>query len=184
MLKWLGRNKCVIIWKIWRRIGQWDLWETRRMGLIEQMGVLLKNGPFQVQQWGKFWWTRERLYCVRLTYTGLLHISQPQTLKRAVHKLLTPVQLQALRCWPCTRAVFEMQSSWLSTGPIFLRFPEIWLARFSPTFPFNRCVHFFPAIHLHTHQGGRPKSGRPQYSAMAKFWSKLGLTDWLFEHQS
>jgi hypothetical protein len=39
-----------------------------------------------------------------------------------------------------------------------------------------RRVHFFLAIHLHTRQGGRPKSGRPQYSAVAKIWSKL---DWL-----
>ena len=177
MLQWLGRNKCVIIWEIWRRIVPSDLWEARRIGPIEWMGVLFKNGTFQVQQWGKFWWTGERLCCVRLTYTGLLHIYQPRTLKRADHKLLTPVHFHVLHCWPSTRAVFEMHSHLLNTGPIILRFPEIRLTRFSPTFPFNQRIHFFPAIYLHTCQRGRPKLGRLQYSAMAKIWSKLGLTD-------
>ena len=177
MLKWLRRNKYVIIWKTWSMKGQSDLWVTRRMGPIEQIGVLFKNGTFQGQQWGTFWRTDERLCCVRLTYTGLLRISQPWTLKRADHKLLTPVHLHFLLCWPSTRAFFEMHSHLLNTGSILLRFPEIRLARFSPNFPFNRRIRFFPAKHLHTRQGGRPKSGRPQYSAMAKIWSKLGLTD-------
>lgn len=150
MLKWLGRNKCVIIWKTWSRIGHSDLWETRRMGPIEQIGVLFKNGTFQGQQWGTFWRTAERLCCVGLTYSGLLHISLPRTLNRADHKLLTPVHLHFLRCWLSTRAVFEMQSHLLNTCSNLLRFPEIRLARFSPNFPFNRRIHFFPAIHLHS----------------------------------
>ena len=148
------------------------------MGPIEQMGVLFKNGNMQFQQWETFWRTGERFYCVQLTYTGILHISQPRNLKTAVHKLLTPVHLHVLRCWPSTRVVFEIHSNMITTGPILLRFPGIRLARFYPTFPFNRHVHFFPAIHLHTRQRGCPKSGRPQYSAMAKIWSKLGLTLW------
>jgi hypothetical protein len=176
MLKWLGRNRCVIIRKIWR-IGQSDLWQREKDGAYWANWSAFKNGTFQGQHWGTFWWKSERLYCVRLTYTGLLHISQPRTLKRAIHKLLTPVHLHVLCCWPSTRAFFEMHPHLLNTGPILLPFPEIRLARFSPTFPFNPRVHFFPAIHLHTRQGRHPKSGRPQYSAMAKILSKLGLTD-------
>ena len=141
-LKWLGRNKCVIILHIWRTTGQSDLRQHEKGGAYSA-----NRNDFQ-----------KRHFSGSAVMDVLLD-------KREV--MLCTVRIAPAFCmfpnrwpWKVSFTNYLHSSTYMSRFWNALPFAQYWphsspiprnqIGQFSLTFPFNRNIHFSPAVNLQT----------------------------------